>query len=410
HLLCGIGLVCSLAALLGFARPVAFFLLWLLYLSLSVNGQVFLTFQWDILLLEAGFLAIFFGPSSSIVLWLLRWLLFRLMLQSGLAKLASGDPAWRDLTALTYHYETQPLTTWSAWWMHQLPRWFHQASAALMFAAELGAPFLIFARQRFRTIGCAILVALQLLIIATGNYCFFNCLAIVLCVPLLTDATLRRILPARLLARFPARPARRRPTPWKIGGLLALAATILVVSGLQTASLFTPRMTLPQPVATLLSWLEPLRVINRYGLFAVMTKKRLEIIVEGSHDGIAWLPYEFAYKPGDPARRPGFVIPHQPRLDWQMWFASLGTCERTPWFGRFTDRLLAGSPAVLGLLKTNPFPDAPPRYVRSMLYEYRFADPATRRSDSVWWRRTLLGPYCPPRTLPPHPADPVPSP
>ena len=390
--LCGGGAALSLLLIFGIAPALILFLLWAFYLSLSSVSQEFLNFQWDALLLETGFLAIFLAPlqlrlkagtqppPSRVILWLLRWLLFRLMFSSGAVKLISGDPAWRNFTALTVHYETQPLPTWIGWAMHQLPVWFHSFSCGVMFAIELLVPFSIFGPKRIRHIGCAILIAFQVLILVTGNYCFFNWLTILLCL-LLLGAAEQGIKTTR--GRWPI---------WIIG---PVAAGVILASTAEMIGTLHLPMRWPKPVAQMMDFLIPFRSVNSYGLFAVMTTSRPEIVVEGSEDGANWLPYEFKYKPGDLKRRPDFVAPHQPRLDWQMWFASLGSYQGNPWFLNFCMRLLQGSPEVLALLKENPFPQKPPRYIRASLYDYRFTDLHTLRSEGTWWRRMPKGFYCP---------------
>ena len=402
--LCAAGTVLSVLLMLDFAPLPILVVLWGCYLSLVNIGQDFLSFQWDALLLEAGFLAIFFAPMrllpglsrdappSRVVLWLLRLLLFRLMFGSGVVKLASHDPSWRNLTALSFHYETQPLPTPIAWYMYQLPLAFHKVSTALVFVVELVAPFLIFAPRRLRFVGAGLLVGLQLLIALTGNYAYFNLLTMILCILLLDDACLRRLVPARLRARLPepAQPAKNRSRRDLI--VLPVAVVILVISGVQMADLFSKGNLVPGPARTLADMLDPFHVVNSYGLFAVMTTSRPEIVVEGSADGKNWLPYTFFYKPGDVRRAPPWVAPYQPRLDWQMWFAALGGPGSSPWFEGFMLGLLRGSPPILDLLQSNPFPHAPPRYVRALLYDYRFTD---RHTDGAWWRRELQGIYLP---------------
>jgi hypothetical protein len=333
--------------------------------------------------------------SSSTILWLLRWLLFRLMFASGVVKLVSGDETWRNLTALTYHYETQPLPTLMGWYAHQLPEWFQKISVVGMFAIELVIPFLIFAPRRLRFVACAAFFALQLLIIATGNYCFFNLLTIALCILLLDDACLRRFIPKRVVARFNAPQPLTANLRYRNVCVAALTTVVLLVSGIQMAALFFKRVNLPIPAQRILSWAAPFRTINSYGLFAVMTTSRPEIIVEGSVDGQTWVEYAFKWKAGDLRRAPSWVAPHQPRLDWQMWFAALGNYQSNPWFVNFMVRLLQGSPTVLALLETNPFPDSPPRYVQAVVYDYHFTDFATQRADGTWWRREWQREYCP---------------
>jgi len=405
----------------------------------------FLGFQWDTLLLETGFLAIFLAPRqwlpkislepapSITVLWLCRWLLFRLMFMSGAVKLLSRDESWWNLTALTFHYETQPLPTWVGWYAHQLPVWFQKLSVAIMFGIELAAPALIFFGRRPRQIACGAFVLLMLLISLTGNYCFFNLLTVTLCVLLLDDALLLRWLPQSVAAfvrtRLPSPPASppgrltfdsppsrrakmllRRNGGWDGAGvgfgqavrtaaLSVLAAFIMLVSGTEAFVRLSSARTLPQPLQGLLRWASPLRTINSYGLFAVMTTTRPEIVVEGSDDGRTWQPYEFKWKPGDLKRRPSFVAPHQPRLDWQMWFAALGDYRGNPWFVNLLVRLAQGAPEVLSLLENNPFPQKPPRYLRAVLFEYHFTDFATRHATGDWWRRERKGLYCPELSL-----------
>ena len=454
---CAAGVTLAVLLVLDVAPAPCLFLLWLIYLSLATVGREFLSFQWDNLLLETGLLAIFLAPlqlwprlsrtaqPSRLVLWLLRWLLFKLMFQSGYVKLLSHDPAWRNLTALTFHYETQPLPTWIGWYAHQLPMWVQKFSTVTMFGIELFVPFLIFAPRRPRQWACFVLVVFQALIFLTGNYCFFNLLTIALCLLLLDDAAIKALLPQRLrdslrpaqpqkmgtqchaplpgasdsptslldpnshvipLTAPPARPAATAPTlnpqpstlnlwKWPAQVTIPLAAIAVVISLVQFSVLFRVHVAWPRPLLAIYGWLEPFRSFNSYGLFTVMTTSRPEIIIEGSNDGVNWLAYEFKYKPGDVKRRPGFVEPHQPRLDWQMWFAALGDYRHNPWLVNFCLRLLQGSPPVLALLERNPFPRAPPLYIRAVAYDYRFTDVATRRSTGAWWRRGEKRAYLP---------------
>ncbi len=414
HFLCAGGAVLSLLVIVGVATGPSLALLWLFYLSLSVVCDVFLGYQWDALLLETGLLAIFFAPwqfqpklareapPSRIALWLLRWLLFRLMFASGVVKVATHDPTWCGLTALTVHYETQPLPTWIGWYAHQLPVWFQKFSCGFVFAVELGAPFLIFTPRRLRFVGCGAIVTLMVLIAATGNYCFFNLLAVALCVLLLDDAALQRFAPAR----WRTLPSNSHRWRWPIWITAPAAAIVLAVTTMTLVGAFREPVAWPNFMLKLHDALSVSRSFNGYGLFAVMTTSRAEIVIEGSNDGQTWLPYEFKYKPGDPMHRPAFVAPHQPRPDWQMWFEALRVSrpqlQPSPWFLNFCVRLLQGQPEVLTLLKTNPFPDAPPRHIRAMVYDYHFTDFATRRETGAWWRRQLVGPYCPVLSLPQH--------
>lgn len=395
RLTCQVGALLALLLTLGLAPRLLAVLLYLLYLSLVHAGQVFLAYQWDALLLEAGFLAIFLD-GSSLSLWLGRWLLFRLMFLSGAVKLLSGDPTWRSLTALSFHYQTQPLPNPVAWYLHQAPLWFHRLSTLFVLIVELAVPFLAFGPPSARLVAAGAFVLLQALIFLTGNYNFFNLLTIALCLFLLDDAILPDLTPAWLRGLIPpvAQPTGRARLPTLIAAVFILPTSL----ALTAATLGLP---LPAPAQRALSAVGPWRAVNTYGLFAVMTTVRPEIVVEGSLDGETWLAYEFRYKPGEVRRPPPFVAPHQPRLDWQMWFAALRPAFATPWFPRFLVRLLEGSPEVLSLLAKNPFPQGPPRYVRARLYDYRFTDFATRRATGAWWERELLGEYFPPIALPP---------
>jgi len=414
HFQCAAGAVLAVLLIAGIAPAPCLALLWLLYLSLVTVGRDFLGFQWDNLLLEAGILAIFLAPPqflprklsgeappSRIAVWLLRLLLFKLMFSSGCVKLLSGDPNWRNLTALTFHYYTQPLPTWFAWYANQLPLWFQKTSCVIMFCIELGAPWLIFAPRRLRFCGGAAIAFLQILILLTGNYTFFNWLTLALCLLLLDDFALQKILPRKLSACFSHNHERlsvHKPR-WRPATAIVLAIVVVPITFFQVTMALGARPGWLRPVAIADEWLMPLRTVNSYGLFAVMTTERREIIVEGSNDGVNWLPYEFKYKPGDMDRRPVFVAPHQPRLDWQMWFAALGDYRQNPWFVDFCLRLLQGSPPVLALLEKNPFPQHPPRYIRAELYDYQFTNFAERRATGAWWKREPVGDYLPPISL-----------
>ena len=409
--LCLAGAAFASLLIAGIAPALVLALLWVDYLSLSVVGRDFLSFQWDALLLEAGFLAIFIAPLGfrerlrtavdppRLAVWLLLWLLCRLMVGSGAVKLASGDPTWHGLTALRVHFETQPLPTPLAWYAHRLPFWLSKTSTAAVMAIELTAPFLMLGPRRLRVVGFAWLVGLQTLIALTGNYAFFNLLTVALCVFLLDDATLKRCVLFR--AERPIGPESHSESVGAVHsrGRRALVAGVAIVTLPVSMFVFTGSLGVELPgsslVAPLDSFVGPFRSVNRYGLFAIMTTTRPEIVVEGSEDGRAWLPYEFKYKPGDLGRRPPWVAPHQPRLDWQMWFAALGGYEAAPWFQSFCLRLLDGSPEVLGLIERDPFHGRPPLYIRGVLYSYQFPDALTHRDRGVWWTRERIGEYSP---------------
>jgi len=393
--LCVTGALLSLAMILGWSQRGAAAILFVLYLSLVVAGQAFLSFQWDYLLLESGFLAIFLTPVFARV-WLFHWLLFRLMFLSGAVKILSHDPAWRNLTALRYHYETQPLPTPLGWYAHQLPGWFQTVSAVTMFAVELAVTFCIFAPRRVRLAAAGVIAAFQLLIFATGNYAFFNLLTLALCILLCDDEALAGRVPAWLKPKSSAPAAPRFPQIARFATPVLLCS-ILLLSGLQLAETFLG--ALPRSAQAVLGWVAPFGVVNTYGLFSVMTTTRAEIVIEGSNDNQTWLEYEFRYKPGDVKRRPVWVQPHQPRLDWQMWFAALGNYQQNRWFVSLMARLLQGSPEVLELLGKNPFPTAPPRYIRAQIYGYHFTGFKEKQADGSWWMRALRGQYFPPVSL-----------
>ena len=406
HAACALGLGLAAALVLGVAPRLAAFGLWALYLSITQIGQIFLGYQWDQLLLEAGLLAIWLAPGglrspipsraepSPEPLFLMRWLVFRLFLLSGLVKLLSGDPSWRDLSALQYHYWTQPIPTWTSAFAHASPPALHTLETGGALAIELGLPWCVFGPRPLRLAAAAGFTALQLLINATGNYGFFGPLTVVLCASLVDDGVWRRV--PGLRAFVPAEPPAPSPRAlWRRAVATAALGFVLLVTTAHALHRVAYMIRIPRPIAALVDAVEPLRSFSSYGLFATMTKDRLEIEVEGSRDGHEWLPYEFRYKPDRLEHRPPFTGLHMPRLDWQMWFAALASCADAPWFLAFQRRLLQASPPVLELLARDPFGGEAPRYVRSTLYRYRFADAAQRRETGRWWEREEIGPYCP---------------
>ena len=390
------GSVCSVLAFFGIFWRGAFALDFILYLSLLNTSQEFLSYQWDILLLETGFLAIFLGYSGSIV-WLFRWLVFRLMFLSGAVKLLSGDLTWRSATALLVHFQTQPIPTPAAWYAHQLPTWLLIGSCFITLAVELFVPFLALGPRRARLFTIPWLVGLQLLIIVTGNYAFFNWLAIGLCIFLLDDAMLARWVPAAWRER--ASRINRHSLPIHARAKIAMSVTAVIAILSTLFTLQSLGANLPAAARSLISTAAPFAITSTYGLFATMTTIRPEIVIEGSSDGSVFREYEFRYKPGDPNRRPPWVAPHQPRLDWQMWFAALGSYRENVWFLNLLARILQGNGVVLSQLESNPFPDAPPKVVRARVYEYRFTDFSTRARTGAWWTRTPAGLYVPPVSL-----------
>ncbi|PCI36287.1 MAG: membrane protein, partial [Elusimicrobia bacterium] len=392
---CWAGAALALAApFTGRAAPLFYAGLWGLYFSLYRASGLFLGYQWDILLLEVGFLAVFVVGSRGVHppragLWAMRWLLFRLMLLSGAVKLLSNDKMWWDLTALTLHYETQPLPTRFAWHAHQLPLWIQKTSVLLMFGIELILPFFAFGPRRIRLLSAAGILMLMSLILLTGNYTFFNFLTASLCLFLFDDAWLASWLPKRKFAQGKPAGVLRRRLSW------VLAAFVAVVGGSQLLLRFVPKTRSFAALQSAAVAGYRYHMVNTYGLFAVMTTVRREIVLEGSADGRNWKAYEFKWKPGSLERVPGWVQPHQPRLDWQMWFASLASYKRNPWYFHFQRRILQGQPEVLALLANNPFPEKPPKYLRSLFYRYRF----TSSGSDAWWSRKALGLYAPMTTL-----------
>ena len=377
---CAVGGVLLSLLLLAGAWPFPLLVsLWLLYLSFATVGREFLSYQWDALLLEAGFMTCFLALAPSPLAGLaFQFFIFRFMFSAGVVKLTSGDPNWRNLSALCYHYQTQPLPNRPGWHAHQLPVAAQKLSTLGTFCFELAVPFLALGPAPLRLAGCLLLILFQGLILTTGNYGFFNLLAIVLCLPLLDD---------RYLAPLGFNPA-PAVEPSLAGDLVAAVfLAILLLNTLQVLRLFAH----PGWLGRIMAGLRPWWISNPYGLFAIMTTDRFEFVIEGSADGERWLPYEFRWKPGDPARPPRQAAPHQPRLDWQMWFAALNPGVLEPWLLKLIARLLEGSPPVLALFRTVPFPDAPPKQIRVKIYRYRFTDPATKRTSGRWWKRQELG-------------------
>ena len=444
--LCWIGMALSVAAVTGVAPITTFAALWACYLSLTIAGQDFLSFQWDVLLLETGLLAVLYSPAAwraplrsghnphAAARWLVWGLAFKLTFLSGVTKLLSGDVTWWSLTALRYHYETQPIPTWVGWYAHQAPDWFGTLSVAVMFVIEVAVPFVIFVPPRFRGVriaGCALLCLLQILIAVTGNYGFFNLLTLVLYISLLDDAAilaaasgLRSMAGARSASRAqagsdaragsdaqaessppstsgaPPRPVKPKPADvlrreaarpaWRGYAVASLAALLAVLSALTLVR----EVRRPQPMTAwsnvLLGLVAPFQSVNGYGLFRSMTTERPEIVIEGTADGVTWREYAFPWKAGDLARAPGFVQPHMPRLDWQMWFAALDPQRQAHWLFALVDGLLENDPTALSLLDGNPFPDEPPRYIRLVMYRYRFTGPDAGASGD-WWSREPIG-------------------
>jgi len=394
-----IGLLLSVLMLAGLPQrwgsipsAAVWFLLWLLYLSFVNVGQTFYGFGWETLLLEAGFLAIFAGGSrvvpSTMLMWLYRWLLFRLMFGAGLIKLR-GDPCWRDLTCLDYFYETQPMPNALSWYFHWLPTSIHHAGVVFNHVVELGVPFLYLLPQPVAALGGMVTIVFQGTLIAGGNLSWLNWLTIVICIPTLDD---------RWLSWLPVSP----PPMATEGGLHRIAIGILAAAvGVLSIN---PVRNLISSRQMMNTSFEPLHLVNTYGAFGSITRTRTEIIVEGTSDEVitattTWRPYEFKGKPGDPSRLPAQFAPYHLRLDWLMWFAAMSSSYDNPWFTEMLVKLLEGDRDTLSLLRQNPFPEAPPRWVRARAVEYHFTTPEERTRTGRWWKVRDLGDYLPPIKL-----------
>ena len=404
--LCLLGICLSLLLLAGFAPAACLGLIWAFHLSLVSVGQIFFDFQWDALLLESTLISIWLVPWTlgrprgphdppKLARYLAWWLLFRLMFLSGLVKLTSGDPTWRNLTALAFHYQTQPLPSPLAWYFQQFPQWLQKLSCAVMFAVELLAPLCIPGPRAVRHAAMASLIALQVLIALTGNYAYFNLLSIGLCLACIDDAWWLRM---RWRAGGTPDNGGRNPVPafrpWPT--LLRWFAALSVgVTFFESAAAVSRGAASSPLVRAVASAVGPFRSFNDYGLFAVMTTERPELVFEGSEDGNDWREYRLPFKPGDLAHRPRWVAPYQPRLDWQLWFAALESPENNPWVGTVCARILQNDRDILGLFSTNPFPDHAPHLVRVVRYQYEFTSYAERATTGNWWRRTPIDFYIP---------------
>ena len=379
------GVIASLAVIGRIWERVSLITCFVLYLSFVSAGSRFFAYQWDALLLEAGFLAVILALFIPAV-YAVRALLFKLMVMSGLAKLVEGSGGWHDLTAMVHHFQTQPLPTPVAWYVHQLPIWVHQATTLLTLGIEIVIPFLYAAPRRIRFLAAWITIAFQLGIALTGNYTFFNLLAIVLAIGLFDDRAISRIIPDQLMEVIQQykRQIRHRVGRIILGTIVALGVVVSVVQAIFIG--------VPWPASVVHAGIAPLKISNHYGLFVHMTTTRPEIIIQGSRNGADWKTYHFSYKPDVPGDELSFVAPHQPRLDWQMWFAALhGDPRRSPWIHGLANGLLENRRPVTRLLAHNPFPDSPPQYIRMQLYRYQF----TSWGSEHTWQRTKLGTYMP---------------
>ena len=391
----------SLLALTGiserFGLPVSMLtwaILWILYLSIVNVGQTWYAFGWETMLLEAGFLAIFLGSRDVappvIVIWLYRWMLFRVILGAGLIKLR-GDSCWRDLTCLNYHYETQPIPNPLSWFLHLSPEWNKKTGVFLTHVIQLGSPWLYFIPVSIvSAIGGGLTIGHQLLIALSGNLSFLNLLTIVIGFSTFDDRILGKILPPPIATLATSPPA----FTFAVWGLLI---GVLVLS-------IAPARNMLSSEQVMNTSFEPLHLVNTYGAFGSITRERYEIILEGTDDRVitpatAWKEYEFIAKPGSVARLPPIIAPWHLRLDWLMWFAAMSRAEYYPWIFNLVNHLLKNDPQTLSLMAGNPFPSQPPKFIRASLYLYKFTTPEERRKTGNWWKRTYDGVYLPPLSL-----------
>lgn len=406
-----LGFVLALALACGYASVLLLAVLWILYLSFVNVGQLFYGYGWEILTLEAGFLAIFLCPGrrgwgslernlpDKAVIWLLRWLLYRVMFGAGLIKLR-GDPCWWDLTCLVHHYETQPLPSPLSWYLHQLPAWVHQGGVLFNHAVELVAPLMIFGPRRLRAAGGGLIALFQVLLILSGNLSWLNYLTLILCFTCFDDAhwcQVARGLPSRARAALIGWRQQlyelHGSSPRITGRRRLVRYTLLVLIGYLSID---PIANLVASRQVMNTSFDPLHLVNTYGAFGSVGKVRREVVLLGTQDQVIsesteWREYEFSCKPGDPMRRPCVIAPYQHRLDWQIWFAAMSDYRTQPWLVHLVYKLLHGNQAVAGLLEVNPFPSIPPRQIRAELYEYQF----TEFGEEGWWKRRRVGEYLP---------------
>ncbi len=446
-----IGLIASLIALLNLWPRLSFFVCFVCFLSFVDASGTFSSYQSDGMLLEAGFLALFFVPSglwpgwgahdppSRLSWFLLQWEWFRIYFESGMVKLASGDVEWRNFTAMDEYYQNGPLPTWIGWYVEHLPHWFHAATVGGTLALELGLVFMMFFPRRVRLILFFIVTPWEIGVILTANYAFLNYLVLSLGFLLLDDKFLLRFVPARIRPRQPGRieepmlempeghslsilgvgeasvttadietthqvPTRhklleRLRFSWWVTSVAVAAFMLTWIAYNTTAEMIgIPMGRIPGPVKPLIA-LEPFRIANQYGLFAVMTRGRYEIEFQGSNDGTNWIAYPFRNKPQALNEAPGIYAPYQPRFDWNLWFASLGGWRENEIVPLTEERLLVGDGDVLSLFRSNPFGQTPPRYMRAVIWQYWFTTEDERRRTGDWWRREYLGLYAPELTM-----------
>ncbi len=444
-----IGLFASIALFLNLWPRLSLFICLICFMSFVTAAQDFSSYQSDGMLLEAGFIALFFAPrglrpgwgidrpTSRLSLFLLQWEWFRIYFESGLVKLLSGDPEWRHFTAMDEYYQNGPLPTWVGWYVQHLPHWFQAATVVATLAMELAIVWMLFLPRRLRFVCFCIVTPWELVVILTANYTFLNYLVLILGFLLLDDRSVRWLVPPRFRRRLPKLPSSpadepspsaeeaetRQPAPRGFAPALHVAGVcasgfLLAWIGYATTAEMVRLIWSEAPLPTApIAALEPLRIANQYGLFAVMTRGRYEIEFQGSSDGENWTPYPFRFKPQALNQPPGIYAPYQPRFEWNLWFASLGDWQQYNFVPLAEERLLENDPAVISLFRSNPFAHAPPRFVRAMLWQYWFTSMDEKRRTGNWWKRELVGLYAPvltkaadgrfgvvewPEELPPH--------
>ncbi len=424
--LCWVGIIASVLAILNIWPRVSLAACFVLFLSFVSAAQDFSGYQSDGMLLEAGFIALFFAPPgwrpgigaanppSRASLFLLQWEWFRVYFESGVAKLSSGDVSWRTLRAMDDYYQNGPLPTWIGWYMQQLPHWFHASATLYTLITETLIVWMLFLPRKWRIVCFCIVTPFEISIILTANYTFLNYLVLLLGIFLLDDRTIEWLIPSRVrkwlggtasadsaaVAADEEAKAEQSGFEWRQAIAPARRFVAGVYLGLvfysasaQLIAMLAPAF--PVPLAPV-RWLDPFRIANRYGLFAVMTHERYEIEFQGTTDGKTWIAYPFRYKPQDIHSAPGIYAPYQPRFEWNLWFASLGSWREFRFVVWTEERLLKNDPDVLALFAKNPFAGtAPPSQVRAVIYQYWFTDLTTKRATGNWWRRELLGDYAP---------------
>jgi hypothetical protein len=427
-----VGLIASVSLIANIAPRAALILCFLCFLSFIGVSQDFGEYQSDGMLLEAGFLSLFVAPSGLLPGWgrrsppvraailLLLWEWFRIYFESGVVKLRSGDPTWRNLTAMYEYYQNGPLPTWIGWYLQHLPNWFHVATAGATLIMELLLVWMAFLPRRWRIACFWIVTSWQAGVILTANYAFLNYLVLVLGFLLLDDAYLTRFVPRRWRLSLQAQNSNETLPETELPETELKEQTDTNATVEHSPSFAAPWVQ-PVVAAFFLLWifyatiaplvdtlwsaallpalpvrmLEPFRIANSYGLFAVMTPHRYEIEFQGSDDEQNWVPYSFQFKPQDLHERPGIYAPYQPRFDWNLWFASLGPWQQAPIVPLTEERLLEGDTTVLTLFRSNPFPQHPPKYVRAVLWQYWFSTSDQKRDSGLWWRREMLGTFAP---------------